>query len=395
MKVNFRLALLCSGILLSGSASAIPLIAGLGGDADFGELAMTANDDGSSNSISLPFEINFYGNNYNSFFINNNGNISFNSGLSSFTPSPFPISNQPMIAPYWADVDTRGTGAVYVGAANEDTVVVTWNNVGYYSQQTNLTNNFQLVMRNQNNGDFDIEFRYDELNWTTGDASGGSNGLGGTPAQAGFDAGDGSNYFVLPGSFSDSVLALADTTNVAGAEDGLWSFAIRNGTTPGETPDNPLLPIAVEDSFVFEFGVELEQTVFIDPLVAIGYDYEITSGPNFASVLLPTGFGDDLFDLYQWNGSDYEFLSQLAGGVEYNFGQSVDRFRILGIEPGLGLDPSDPTAFVTGLTFDSNGVVQMTQTPITFETDPSSQVPVPSSLALILIGLGIASIRRR
>ena len=31
----------------------------------------------------------------------------------------------------------------------------------------------------------------DGINWTTGDASGGKDGLGGTPAQAGINAGDG------------------------------------------------------------------------------------------------------------------------------------------------------------------------------------------------------------
>ena len=48
-----------------------------------------------------------------------------------------------------------------------------------------------------NCGNFDVDFRYNQLNWTTGNASGGINGLGGTPAQAGYDAGDGVHFATL------------------------------------------------------------------------------------------------------------------------------------------------------------------------------------------------------
>ena len=100
-----------------------------------------------------------------------------------------------MIAPYWGDVDTRcgGCGAVYAASPNADTAVVTWRNVGYYSSHSNKLNDFQLVLLNRSDtgaGNFDIQFRYNRLEWTTGDASGGSNGQGGTPAQAGYDAGN-------------------------------------------------------------------------------------------------------------------------------------------------------------------------------------------------------------
>jgi hypothetical protein len=41
------------------------------------QLAMLPNDDNYSNSIQLPFDFSFYGTNYDSLYINNNGNISF------------------------------------------------------------------------------------------------------------------------------------------------------------------------------------------------------------------------------------------------------------------------------------------------------------------------------
>lgn len=396
VRLGAQAGLLVGAIAMSSPAFTIPLINGLGGEAGFGQLAMNSNDDGSSGLLDLNFNVNFFGTEYGQFYINNNGNITFNAPQSGYTPQPFPASANPMIAPYWADVDTRGTGGVFVAAPNEDTAIVTWNNVGYYSRHTEPTNNFQLVLRDRSgdtgvSGDFDIEFRYDTLNWTTGDASGGTNGHGGIPAQAGFDAGDGENFFVLPNSFTSDVVNLQDQSNVEGGDPGLWSFAIRNGSTPGETPENPLLPVVIDGSYVFEFDVEVNETVFIDPEVAIGYDYEIThnSSPLFTSVTAPTGFGDDIYELWLWDDteSEYRLDRSFSGGSALSFGGSLDRFRILGIEETLGVNPNDPLAFVTGLTFDSSGIVEMSQTPIVFNTDSSVSVPEPASLTLLSLGL--------
>ncbi len=393
--------MLASALLVPSVGHSVALLDGMGGAAGYGNLAMSGNDDGSSNLLALPFEINFFGTTYNDFFINNNGNITFNSRVSSFTPRPFPISSQPMIAPYWADVDTRCTacGEVYIGSPNADTTVVTWNNVGYYSNNSSPTNNFQLVLRNQGSGDFDIEFRYDRLAWTTGDASGGTGGLGGTPAQAGFDAGDGTNFFALPGSFTSNVLNLANTTNVAGGEDGLWSFAIRSGATPGETPDNPIQPVVNDEGFDFEFGVVLNEQIFIDPPVAVGYDYIITdtASPLFTSVQLPTGIGDNLYDLYLWDGTDWVLdTANLSGGVQHNFTSPLDRFRIMGIEESELLDPTDPLAFVTGLTFNGTGVVSMSQNPVIVNVPDPNPAPEPAILLLFGSGMfGLMLFRRK
>lgn len=125
---------------------------------------------------------------------------------------------------------------------------VTWDQVGYYPSATDKSNSFQLVLHKVgSNGDFDAEFRYNQLEWTTGSASGGSGGLGGTPAQAGWDAGNLTNYQTLPGSRTGEVLNLVNTSNVSDSTPGLWTFSFRNGLVPGQSAANPIMPVFVPD----------------------------------------------------------------------------------------------------------------------------------------------------
>jgi hypothetical protein len=65
--------------------------------------------------------------------------------------------------------------------------------VGYYNQRTDKLNRFQLIITR----DGYAGFSYANMQWTTGDASGGSGGFGGSPARAGFDAGNGRDALVF------------------------------------------------------------------------------------------------------------------------------------------------------------------------------------------------------
>jgi hypothetical protein len=154
---------------------------------------------------------------------------------------------------------------------------------------------------------------------------------------------------------------------------------------PG-TP-NVFLPTVVQDVYNFKITeVGPASVTFIDPLVAIGYDYAIGVGdPNFASVLLPTGIGDNHFDLFLWNGTMFADSGiDLTGGDQYFFGgMGVDRFSIRGIETSAGLDPNNVTAFITGLTFVSDGSFTGTMTPITVE------IPIPEPTTMLLLGSGL------
>jgi hypothetical protein len=192
------------------------------------------------------------------------------------------------------------------------------------------------------------------------------------------------------------VLNLANISNVSLDTPGLWSFAIRNGETPGSTPDNPLLPVIIEDGFQFDFNItEPDRPFFIDPDVAVGYNYIVDSGPNMTSVLLPTGIGDGFYELWSDSsgGNCTDFVSSgttLTGGTTFNFASPLRCFSVRGIETSAGLDPTNPLAFITGLTFESAGSVSMRQIPITVFV--TTQVPEPTTSAFIyagLMGLGL------
>jgi hypothetical protein len=175
----------------------------------FEATSLAGNDDGSTGLVPLGFHANLFGQSYDSVYVNNNGNITFGAPLSEFTPFDLTTTQRVIIAPFFADVDTRtgnvltyGTGTVNGRPA----FGVTWPGVGCFSQTTSVLNTFQAVLIDRSDiapGDFDIEFNYDSIQWEAGMASGGSaRCLGGASARAGFSAGTGApgTFFELPGS---------------------------------------------------------------------------------------------------------------------------------------------------------------------------------------------------
>jgi len=227
-------------------------------DAGFTSNILTRNDDGSTGSVSLPFTFNFFGVNENHLFVNNNGNVTFDSALGTFTPFPLLTTATKIIAPFFADVDTRnlasdqvkyGTSTVNGHAA----FGVNWDGlgVGYYANHADKLNSFQLVLIDRSDtgaGNVDIEFNYRQIQWETGDASGGSNGLGGSSARVGYSNGVDASFELAgsahPGSFldSNSTTGLIHTSNVG--LDGRFVFEAREGTV-AEAPAAPLPPVVI------------------------------------------------------------------------------------------------------------------------------------------------------
>lgn len=208
----------------------------------FGANALGQTDDGSSAATSLGFSANFFGTTYSSLFVNNNGNVTFNQANPTYTPYALTGSSIPILAPFLADVDTRGTGSGVVqygtGTLGGHAVFgVDWLNVGYYSFETDKLNSFQLILTDRSDtgaGNFDIEFNYDKIVWETGDASGGAGGLGGpTPAAAGYTDG-GANDYQFAGSLVDNGLLDGNPTGLIHGDrnsniPGQYIFQVRNG----------------------------------------------------------------------------------------------------------------------------------------------------------------------
>lgn len=230
------------------------LVNGLGGAQGFGENIVAVGDDNSTGAIDISSVftggLNFFGHNYTQLFVNNNGNVTFGQSLGTYTPSSIGSGvNFPIIAPFWADVDTNGgdtaatPGGTSTGSNNVyydlDTTnhvfTVTWDDVGYYGSHTDKADAFQLQLVDRGNGDFDIVFRYESINWTTGDASGGSGGLGGSPARAGYNAGDGQHSAELPGSGNQSSVLSYDTQTGNTGEIGVFIFQVRGGQVVGNS----------------------------------------------------------------------------------------------------------------------------------------------------------------
>ncbi|KAL2094954.1 hypothetical protein ACEWY4_009673 [Coilia grayii] len=208
-------------------------------------------DDGSSPEIPLAVPFVFFTTSYRSLYVNNNGVISFGVQVSQFTPEAFPLSDsRSFIAPLWADVHNGIRGDVYYRESQEPEIleratqdvrkffrhmgaftaqwvfIATWHQVTFYGgSQTTPVNTFQCILISDGIV-FLSMFNYGDIAWSTGTASGGDplTGLGGTTAQSGFNGGDVSHFFNLPGSRTNDVVNIEQTTNVN--QPGRWFFRV-------------------------------------------------------------------------------------------------------------------------------------------------------------------------
>ena len=201
----------------------------------FNQQSLAANDDGSTSLVPLPFTINFLNNSESALFVNNNGNVTFDKQLSTYSPVGLVAAGVKIIAPFWADVDTRNPASAVVQygtnvVQGNNAFGVDWVNVGYYAYHADALLSCQLVIIDRSDiapGDFDLEFNYDRVEWQWGDVSLGD------PPRAGFS--DGITDIELPGSGFNA--AFVDTNTVTGlvynslhtAVLGRYLYFFRNG----------------------------------------------------------------------------------------------------------------------------------------------------------------------
>jgi hypothetical protein len=242
--------LLPSVVLLVMLGAARPSSAGaiVLGQYDSGTLA--GNDDLSTGLVAIGFGIDFFGSNYTQLYVNNNGNVTFTGPLGVFTPFSLLSTATPIIAPFFADVDTRSVASTDVtyGAGTFDghtAFGVNWLNVDHYVAADGPFNDFQLIMVDRSDtgaGNFDFIFNYDRILWETGQASGGdTNGCGGSSARVGWSNGTTASFELagsaVNGAFVDAAsvcfgpagpnaLTLNSlNSNIAGR----YVFSVRNG----------------------------------------------------------------------------------------------------------------------------------------------------------------------
>ncbi|XP_072472336.1 IgGFc-binding protein-like isoform X3 [Notamacropus eugenii] len=188
--------------------------------------------------------------------VNTNGVVSFEVPVSQFFPHAFPLEDgQAFVAPFWADVNTIKGGQVWFRESQQPRLlsrasrelaiafpgspgiilhslfVATWDQVSFFGSQTHQVNTFQAVLASSTNASY-VLLCYGHIQWTTGVANGGNpnNGLGGTPAQAGFNSGTAQDYFNIPGSRTPAIIHIMSTSNVG--IPGLWAFRTDKFTVP-------------------------------------------------------------------------------------------------------------------------------------------------------------------
>lgn len=201
----------------------------------FDQQILDRNDDNSTGLVPLLFTINFLSYSESALYVNNNGNVTFDKALSAYSPVSLAAAGVKIIAPFWADVDTRNSASDVVKYGTNvvnghNAFGVDWVNVGYYSTHADKLLSCQLVIIDRSDigpGNFDMEFNYDRVEWQWGDVS------VNYPPRAGFS--DGVTDDELPGSgVTDAFL---DTNTVTGLIykrlksplPGQYLFFFRNG----------------------------------------------------------------------------------------------------------------------------------------------------------------------
>lgn len=244
--------LVSKSVVMSFAALAAPSAWSMAVVPGFDANVLAANDDQSTGAVDLGFTANFFGQVFDSAFVNNNGNITFDAPLGSFTPFDLTSTSQVIIAPFFADIDTRGAGSspVTYGQGTQDgraAFGVNYVDVGYFNSADDLLNSLQLILVDRSDvseGDFDFIFNYDQIQFETGDASEGTNGLGGSSARAGFSngTGDDGTFFELAGSALNG--AFLDGGPNSLSDIGSLTFEVRNGVVAEPLP-TPIAPPVV------------------------------------------------------------------------------------------------------------------------------------------------------
>mgnify|MGYP000329908147 FL=1 len=228
------------------------LIGGLGGPAGFGPVALPRDDDG-SHPVALggilPQGLTVSGQTWSTAWVNTNGTLSFGAPLAGHDAAALAAAPGPVVAVFAADVDTRlrgegvESGRIWLHEEPGGFLTVTWAEVGFFRRNTERVNSFQLRLQaGEAPGDAVFELRYGAIEWVSGDLDGGSGGLGGTPALAGFQPGAGTGFLPVGASGSEAAWMSLGTP---GGMAAVWTISVTGGVasvTEGAAPIAPPPP---------------------------------------------------------------------------------------------------------------------------------------------------------
>ncbi|XP_063074849.1 IgGFc-binding protein-like [Engraulis encrasicolus] len=209
--------------------------------------------DGYSPAINLLEPFTFFGQTHNQIFVNNNGDLTFDSGFYRWYPYRFPgYGQRDLIAPFWTDMDNRLGGTVSYRQYTSGSVLqqatadinqyfpaisfsatwvfaATWDRVPYYSGSKTEAS-FQVVLVSGGQYTFVI-MNYGFISRSRWNY------------QAGYDTINSPYHFSIPGSFTKNV-NLFNTSNVD--VPGRWVFRTDHGSRGCHFNG---LPVQVGDSF--------------------------------------------------------------------------------------------------------------------------------------------------
>jgi len=213
-------------------------------------------DDTSNLVVNLPFTMNWNGTNYTQIYVNMNGNCTFGQTFTGYNPNDSTLAgtNRNIMAPLWADVDTRNTAASQVTYSNttagsvpqfngRNAFFVNWVGVASYNNQSAPTNSFQLVIVDRSDtgaGNFDFMFNYDQITWdiaTTASTRRARVGWG--RAGTGFELPGSGAVQTSPSALSDtasSATSLIQNSLSSGGQLGRYVWQVRAGAPPNVAP---------------------------------------------------------------------------------------------------------------------------------------------------------------
>jgi len=239
--------------------------------------AIPSADDGNSGPYSLGFNVDYYGNTFDSIRVCTNGFVSFTSTASNYSHSGIPNSDEPnnMLAPFWDDLNPTQGGAIYYQSIGSQ-FIVQYQEVPHYSAGNPET--FQVIV----NADGSIIYQYH----TVSDGSGCSIGIENASGTDGLQI-----------AFNSSYLHNGLAVRIATADPLTWVTADPLGGDVSEA-GNQVVTVHFDSAGLSNGTFEAVMTVMSNDPVSSSIDLPVTLvvgddlsavGDNFPNVLHLSG----------------------------------------------------------------------------------------------------------